>query len=148
MAGAGARFFSAQPPEPQTFLSAHVGAGNRLEVLPPSLSQLVHLEVLTLSSNHVYRLPDNIVGMEKLKVRTGEACGSRERLLWRYSLPTTKYVETCFRPRKSACDLTGLEVLLHSSLCCKVGFSSDMCFVRLWLCPLGFGITRGNSTLS
>lgn len=41
---------------------------NRLEVLPPSLSQLTQLEVLTLSSNHVYQLPDEMVGLEKLKV--------------------------------------------------------------------------------
>lgn len=43
-------------------------SGNRLEVLPPSLSQLTQLEVLTLSSNHVYQLPDEIVGLTKLKV--------------------------------------------------------------------------------
>lgn len=43
-------------------------AENRLEVLPPSLSQLTQLEVLTLSSNHVYQLPDEMVGLEKLKV--------------------------------------------------------------------------------
>ncbi|CAN0063948.1 unnamed protein product, partial [Hapterophycus canaliculatus] len=32
------------------------------------LSQLTQLEVLTLSSNHIYQLPDEIVGLEKLKV--------------------------------------------------------------------------------
>lgn len=46
-----------------------IATGNRLELLPPSLSQLTKLEVLTLSSNHVYRLPEEMVGMEKLKVR-------------------------------------------------------------------------------
>lgn len=42
--------------------------GNRLEVLPPSLSQLTQLEVLTLSSNHIYQLPDEMVDLTKLKV--------------------------------------------------------------------------------
>ena len=51
-----------------------IDAGNRLELLPPSLSQLTKLEVLTLSSNHVYRLPEEMVGMDKLKV------GARDRL--------------------------------------------------------------------
>ncbi len=37
-------------------------------MLPPSLSQLTQLEVLTLSSNHIYQFPDEIVGLEKLKV--------------------------------------------------------------------------------
>lgn len=50
-------------------LSGTDNTGNRLEVLPPSLSQLTQLEMLTLSSNHVYQLPDEMVGLAKLKVR-------------------------------------------------------------------------------
>lgn len=59
---------------PKPFLGA--SAGNRLELLPPSLSQLTQLEVLTLSSNHVYRLPEEMVGMEKLKVRACDPAAS------------------------------------------------------------------------
>lgn len=66
------RFAPVPPPPPCPacceFLN-RIPPGNRLELLPRSLSELTQLEVLTLSSNHVYRLPDEIIGLEKLRVR-------------------------------------------------------------------------------
>lgn len=53
--------------------------GNRLELLPDSVSELRLLEVLTVSSNHLYRLPDDIIHLERLKVN------SRTRRIQKYS---------------------------------------------------------------